>query len=161
MPRKSQRKGRRGELEVAALFRAAGFDAAPLGIYEALDVRVCIDDTDQRLEVKLKKNCLGEFYKAIKAGAWGLVQRADYGDWAITIPLRSFFELYRYLEKDSPDDQRSRDELQEAIRSIRTILEGLPKENRKSPSDGQVERDYERRTENENPGSGLRDLCSD
>jgi hypothetical protein len=161
MPRKSQRKGRRGELEVAALFRAAGFDAAPLGIYEPLDVRVNIDNCDHRLEVKLKKNCLAEYYKAIKAGAWGKVERADYGDWAITIPLRTFFDLFRFLEKDSPDDKRSRDKLQQAIGAIRDILEGLPKEGLQGIVSGEMGEDNQRGIKDEDARPRQWDLCGD
>lgn len=107
MPRKSQRKGRRGELEVAALFRAAGFDACALGIYEALDVRVAIDGHDRRLECKRRKKCRGEFYEAIEAGAWGLVERADDKQWILSIPLDTFFKLAGDLDgRDAEDSGR-------------------------------------------------------
>lgn len=108
MPRKSQRKGRGGELEVAALFRAAGFDAVATGIYEALDVRVAIDGHDRLLECKRKKRCLGEVYKAIKAGAWGVVERADNEEWVLVLPLRTFFDLAgeRYDGRNAEDSGR-------------------------------------------------------
>lgn len=136
MPRKSQRKGRGAELEVAALFRAAGFDACALGIYEALDVRVAIDGYDRKLECKRKARCLGNFYKAIKAGAWGLVERADNEQWALTIPLNTFFNLAgeRY-------DSRSNDE-PKSQRIIRRILEVISEENRKADNESQVGQDH-------------------
>jgi hypothetical protein len=76
MPRKSQRKGRGAELEVAALFRAAGFDACATGLYDRLDVRVGIDGHDRLLECKRRKQCLG-----------------DHEQWLLVIPLRTFFGL--------------------------------------------------------------------
>lgn len=104
MSRKSQRKGRGAELEVAKEFRDHGFDAVALGIYEALDVRVAIDGHDRKLECKRRKVCRKEFYDAIEAGAWGLVERADGKPWALTILLDTFFELAGELNgREKPD----------------------------------------------------------
>ena len=91
--KKSQRKGRNAEEEVAMDFRAAGFDAKKLGLYEKLDVRVAIDGRDRFLEVKRKKICASPAYKAFRSGAWGYVERADREEWLLTIPLREFFRL--------------------------------------------------------------------
>lgn len=146
MPRKSQRKGRRGELEVAALFRAAGFDACSLGIYEALDVRVAIDGRDERLECKRKARCLGDFYKAIKAGAWGLVERADNEQWALTIPLATFFHLAGDRYDCSPDDETK------SQRIIRRVLEVISEESREADNKSEVGQDNKRRFADTNIG---------
>lgn len=127
MPRSSQRKGRGGELEVAAIARAFGLDAQALGIYEALDVRISIDNADQRFEVKTLKNCLGNYYKARKAGAFGTVQKRDYGEWAVTIPYRELLHLLKLLNsKDSPHDSSENETKYERI--VRRVLEVISEE---------------------------------
>lgn len=93
MGKSSQRKGRSAEIEVANILKAADLDACVCGIYEKLDVRCAIDGRDRLLEVKRKKQTQGDAYKALEAGAWGLVSRADRKEWLLTIPLKTFLSL--------------------------------------------------------------------
>jgi hypothetical protein len=65
--RKSQNKGRRGEYEVRDIYAAHGIPVRLHGIYEPGDLTI-YEGTDhqQSVEVKNKKLCHAEIYKALE-----------------------------------------------------------------------------------------------
>lgn len=103
MPKKSQRKGRAGEIEIKNILKAAGWDAAVTGIYDTLDVLWGYDGRDHLCEVKRRKNIMKWAYDAFKAGASACFVRADNQHWLIVMPMAEFIQTYgpRYPLKDA------------------------------------------------------------
>lgn len=96
----SRRKGNGGELEVAAIFRAAGFDAARVPNSGALRIKGDLyGDLPAHIEVKRGERCrLPEWWAQTRGeapeGALPLLAwRPNRGEWLAVVPLDALVAL--------------------------------------------------------------------
>lgn len=115
MARMSKKKGKRGELEVAAILRDAGFNARRgqqySGSTESPDV--VHDIAGVHLEVKRTEVCrLYEFMEQAQRDANGLipvvVHRQSRREWVAVLPLANFLELIKVAYGTGPGEEASK-----------------------------------------------------
>lgn len=93
--KKSQRKGRAGELEARNALNKLGFSARALGIYEPHDLAVDFGEGKERLvEVKRKRLGMGPVYNALAAGSDVFMHRSDGEKWLICFDLETYAEMH-------------------------------------------------------------------